>query len=178
MTSAPKRPTRPSRPRPKSKAKTAPAPKPPVEAAVAKTNPNPNGRDRNSAELLISLADGAELFHTPDGTCYADIEVNGHRETLDINRPGFRGWLTRLFYETTKGAPGGDAIQSAVNLLSAKAKFDAPERKIYLRVGSHGGRLYLDLANSPWEVVEIDATGWRIVQHPPVRFRREACAFH
>ena len=25
-----------------------------------------------------------------------------------------------------------------------------------------------------WRAVEIDATGWRIVSHPPVRFRRSA----
>jgi hypothetical protein len=136
----------------------------------------PNGRDPTSAELLISLADAAELFHTPDGTCYADIEVNGHRETWDINRQGFRSWLTRRFYEATKSAHSADAMQSALGLLTAKARYDAPERNVSLRVGSHEGRLYLDLCNGAWEVVEIDATGWRIIHNPPVRFRREAAA--
>ena len=38
-------------------------------------------------------------------------------------------------------------------------------------VGSGNG-IYLDLADEKWRAVEIDATGWRVVDNPPVRFRR------
>jgi hypothetical protein len=41
-------------------------------------------------------------------------------------------------------------------------------------VGGLGTRLYLDLANGTWEAVEIDATGWRVIDDPPVRFPRAA----
>src|SRR5215469_16231220 len=32
--------------------------------------------------------------------------------------------------------------------------------------------LYLDLGDATWRAVEIDTTGWRVVDNPPVRFRR------
>ena len=49
-------------------------------------------RDRQrQADVLIELAKGAELFHVPDGTGYADLEVNGHRETWLIRSKGNRG---------------------------------------------------------------------------------------
>jgi hypothetical protein len=35
-------------------------------------------------------------------------------------------------------------------------------------------RLYLDLADATWRAVEIDANGWRVIDNPPVRFRRAA----
>jgi hypothetical protein len=39
------------------------------------------------ADILINVAkEGAPLFHTPDGIGYADIEVNGHRETCRYGR--------------------------------------------------------------------------------------------
>jgi hypothetical protein len=41
-------------------------------------------------------------------------------------------------------------------------------------VGGLDGRLYLDLGDEAWRAVEIDATGWRIIDKPPVRFRRAA----
>jgi len=41
-----------------------------------------------------------------------------------------------------------------------------------MRVAAHEGRVYLDLANAAWQAVEIDAKGWRIVDVPPVKFRR------
>ena len=33
-------------------------------------------------------------------------------------------------------------------------------------------RLYLDLGDETWRAVEIDAAGWRVIDNPPVRFRR------
>jgi hypothetical protein len=65
-------------------------------------------------------------------------------------------------------------LQSALNVIEAKAHFDAPERTVYIRVGELGGRLYLDLCDQSWRAVEIDATGWRVIDNPPVRFRRAA----
>jgi hypothetical protein len=57
-------------------------------------------------------------------------------------------------------------------VIEAKAHFDAPERQVHIRVGGLDGRLYLDLADQTWRAVEIDATGWRVIENPPVRFRR------
>src|SRR5262245_55179460 len=73
-----------------------------------------------------------------------------------------------------EGAPNSDALQSALNVLEAKAHFDSPERPVHVRVGGLCDRLYLDLCDEHWRVVEIDATGWRVIDNPPVRLRRAA----
>ena len=108
----------------------------------------------------------------PDGTGFADLDINGHRETWPIRAKGFRRWLARRFFEETGGAPSSEALQSALNVIEAKAHFDAPERIVHIRVGGLDGRLYLDLGDETWRAVEIDATGWRVIDNPPVRFRR------
>ena len=36
------------------------------------------------------------------------------------------------------------------------------------------GRIYLDLCDEAWRAVEIDSAGWRVIDTPPVRFRRTA----
>jgi len=59
-------------------------------------------------------------------------------------------------------------------VIEARAHFDAPERLVYIRVGGIDGKLYLDLCDKTWRAVEIDATGWRVIGNPPVRFRRAA----
>ena len=132
------------------------------------------GRGPTQADVLIDLAQTAELFHTPNGTGFADIAINGHRETWAIRAKGFRRWLARSFFEATQGAPSSEALQSALNVIEAKAHFDAPERMVHVRVGGVDGRLYLDLCDETWRAVEIDTTGWRVIDHPPVRFRRAA----
>ena len=126
------------------------------------------------ADILIAVAISAELFHTPDGTGYADLMVNGHCETYAIRSKSFRQWLTRGFFNETKGAPNAEAMQSAVALLEAQAKFNGKRRSVFTRIAEHEGRIYIDLANDDWQVVEVTASGWTIQGGVPVRFRRPA----
>jgi hypothetical protein len=124
--------------------------------------------------MLINLAVCAELFHTANGAAFADLLIDGHRETWPIRSPRFRSWLRRRYFEATGEAPSGAAIGSALDLLEARAQFEAPQRAVHIRVAEHGGRIYLDLADEQWRVVEIGSDGWRVMTCPPVRFRRAA----
>jgi hypothetical protein len=145
-----------------------------LDEAIAGESGRGGGRGPTQADILIELASSAELFHTPDTTGFADLEINGHRETWRIRAKGFHRWLARRFFEATQGAPSSEALQSALNVIEAKAQFDAPERMVHIRVAGLDGRLYLDLCDATWRVVEIDAAGWRVIEDPPVRFRRTA----
>jgi hypothetical protein len=143
-----------------------------LDDAIAEESGEAGARGPTQADILIDLAQTAELFHTPDGGGFADLDINGHRETWSIRAKGFRRWLVRRFFEETGGAPSSEALQSALNVIEAKAHFDATERQVHIRVGGLDGRLYLDLGDKAWRAVEIDTTGWRVIDNPPVRFRR------
>ena len=43
--------------------------------------------------MLTQIAACSDLFHTATGTAYADLLVDGHRETWPIRSKRFRGWL-------------------------------------------------------------------------------------
>ena len=146
-----------------------------LDEAIAEASGGDTGGGRpKQADILIEIAQSAELFHTSGGIGFADLNIDGHRETWPIRAKGFRRWLTRRFFESTGGAPNSEAMQSALNVIEAKAHFDAPERMVCIRVGGLDGRLYLDLCDAAWRAVEIDASGWRVIDSPPVRFRRAA----
>ena len=145
-----------------------------LDEAIAEESGDTGGRRPSHADILIELAQTAGLFHTPDGIGFADLEINGHRETWPIRGKSFRRWLARRFFEATGGAAGSEALLSALNVIEAKAHFDGPERPVFIRVGGLDDRLYLDLGDETWRAVEIDATGWRVIDNPPVRFRRAA----
>ena len=115
-----------------------------------------------------------EVFHTAGGVAYADFITDDHRETWPIRSKRFRTWLRRCYYHATGAAAGATVIGSALDLLEARAQFNAPERAVSIRVAEHAGRLYLDLADEHWRAVEIGADGWRVIECPPVRFRRVA----
>ena len=122
--------------------------------------------------MLRDMTLWEELFHTAGGVAYADLITDGHRETWPIRSKRFRTWLRRCHYKATGAAAGAAAIGSALDLLEARAQFDAPERVVSIRVAEHAGRIYLDLADEHWRAVEIAPDGWRVLECPPVRFRR------
>jgi hypothetical protein len=145
-----------------------------LDEAIPEEISDTGGPRSRQADILIGLAQSAELFHAPDDTTFADLNINGHRETWPTRAKNFRRWLARRYYEATEGAPSSEALQSALNVIESKAHFDGPEQVVHLRVGGLDARLYLDLCDKLWRSVEIDANGWRIVDKPPVRFRRSA----
>jgi hypothetical protein len=145
-----------------------------LDEAIAEENGDSGRRRPTQADMLIDLAQSAELFHAADSTGFADLDINGHRETWPIRSKGFRRWLVRRFFEATHGAPSSEALQSALNVIEARAHFDGPERTVHVRVAELEGHLYLDLGDETWGAVEIGTSGWRVIDNPPVRFRRAA----
>jgi hypothetical protein len=96
-----------------------------------------------------------EVFHTASGVAFADFITDGHRETWPIRSKRFRTWLRRCYYHATGAAASATVIGSALDLLEARAQFDAPERAVSIRVAEDAGRFYLDLADEHWRAVEI-----------------------
>src|SRR5262249_39095370 len=52
-----------------------------LEEVIAEEGGDRGGRRPTQADILIDLAGSAELFHVPDGAGFADLDINGHRET-------------------------------------------------------------------------------------------------
>jgi hypothetical protein len=133
-----------------------------------------SGDKQTQADRLIHIATGkgVELYHAPDGTAYADLDVGGHRETWPLKSAGFKGWLRHAYYLQTRRAPNAEAMSTAMGVIEARARFEGVERTVYLRVAALDRHIYVDLCDSTWRAIEIDEHGWRIVDAPPVRFRR------
>src|SRR5262245_34018969 len=106
-----------------------------LQAASSHTTGESNERQPKQVNILIDLVQSANLFHTTDGTGYADIEIDGHPETWPIRSKGFRRWLLRQFYQEMQGAPNSEALQSALGVIEARAHYDAPLRNVHIRVG-------------------------------------------
>ena len=90
--------------------------------------------------MLANLNADPELFHTVDGTAFADLMIDGHRETWPVRGTRFRPWLRRRHYEATGEAPCAGAIRSALDLFDARAQFDGPQRAVHVRTAAHEGR--------------------------------------
>src|SRR5258706_16103690 len=57
-----------------------------------------------TADMLTGMAAVGSLFHTATGTAFADLVIDGHRETWPIRSKRFRTWLRRRYYQETGSA--------------------------------------------------------------------------
>lgn len=126
-------------------------------------------------EMVIS--DGLELFHDEQKTGFGRMRRGGHWEIYALDSVAFKDRLATAAFSKLGFAPQEHILKGAVNTLRARAIHDSPEYPVHVRVVQHDGRIYLDLCNEDWEVVEISPEGWRIVTDSPVRFlrMRDAC---
>jgi hypothetical protein len=111
--------------------------------AQAAQEPAEAGGEPSAVEALLALAGAAHYFHAPDS-----------------------------------------ALSPAAGTLAARAIYDGPLCPLHVRVGPRDagdagdadahrlGGLYLDLGDEERRAVEVTAGGWRVVEQPPVRFRR------
>jgi hypothetical protein len=128
--------------------------------------------EETQTQKLLRLADSVKLFHTPNGDDYAAISEAGHLENWQLDSRGFKNWLVRSYFQAHERPPGSQPLQEALNTLHARAQFDGDAHEVHVRVARMPRCVYLDLANEKWEAVEISPNGWRVVQQPPVHFRR------
>jgi len=104
---------------------------------------------RKQADILIELAAAATLFHTPAPDCdaFADIMIDGHRETHRVRAQVFRRWLRHQYFKAARSGANADAVQVAVETVAAQAMFEGEEREVYCRIAADGGAIYLDIGD-------------------------------
>jgi hypothetical protein len=126
------------------------------------------------ADVLIELAAAATLFHTPAPDCdaFADITIDGHRETHRVRGQAFRRWLRHQYYKVTKSGANAEALQVAVETIAARATFEGETREVHVRIAEHDGAIYIDIGDPTWQAIQVTEAGWQIIADPPVRFQR------
>jgi hypothetical protein len=85
---------------------------------------------------------------------------------------GFKRWLLYCYYNEHNSAPNNEAVATAIGVIEAEATYNGDEHPIAVRIGGHDGRIYVDLCDKDWRVVEIGADGWRVIDQSPIRFIR------
>lgn len=141
-------------------------------AQTAVSDGAPDDGKESAATRLVKLAGEVQLIHNADSEGFAVMMIDGHKETWPLRSKGFKRRLQRRFFEQYEKAPGSQAVQDALGVIEGKALYEGAERRIFIRIGEREGKIYLDLADDQWRAVEIDADGWRVVDLPPVEFRR------
>ena len=141
--------------------------------------PDGEAQPRTSfGEQALALAKSEwSLWHTQENgpsLGYATYQRAGHQESVALRSTAGRHALTSLIYKSLDRVPSRKELDDTLNSLEASAIFDGPYYRVHTRIADLGDKVYLDLANDAWQVVEISANGWKIInaEDAPIRFRR------
>jgi len=131
-----------------------------------------DGKPKTKATILIEIGSQHELFHDETGSGYATIAVNGHRETWPINSRPFSEMLADKYFQLSGKGVSRNIVADATDTLKAMARVNGKVHKIFRRVAFLDGKIYIDLCDKDWRVVEISCEGWQILNRSPVKFLR------
>jgi RepB DNA-primase from phage plasmid len=128
-----------------------------------------------SALVGIAVSAGVELFHDASGATYARVPVRGHNEVWTIHSQRFKRWLRSELDRQQNRLAKAEAVNEAVELLSARADFHGPEREVHLRSAWTNDGFAYNLAEDAGRVVAASRNGWAISSDSEVAFlRRES----
>ncbi len=123
---------------------------------------------------LMALTQFCDLWHGPDSEAYVTYPVNGHRENWPVRSANFKRWLAARSYEESGMVPGGQALEDTLRVLEARACNEGQMRDPWLRTGGREGKIYIDLCDEKWRVIEVHKNGWHILDRPDVPFIRKS----
>jgi energy-coupling factor transporter ATP-binding protein EcfA2 len=132
----------------------------------------------DQADALLYHARAALPFRSQEGQPCASIPSNVDSfRILPLRSADFRDWLTANFYSEFETAASPLALRAVLRTLEARAQNgDLPVQKVCHRLSFEGdpyapSKIFLDLANTGGEILEITSRGWTITDnlHPTFR---------
>ncbi len=123
-------------------------------------------------DILSTCADDCEFWHDADSEAYVTFPKGDHLEHWKVRSKFFKLFLSGRLLEKTKGAAGSQAIEDAQRVFEARAINEGTEYAPSIRVGRRNDRLYIDLCDARWRVVEITPQSWSVVDRAPIKLMR------
>lgn len=135
------------------------------------------GAERGPAAELVELATKAGQLFFDETTDSGFLAVDG--ETMKIDSAACSRWLSYRYYRESGGSSASEsAMKQAAVTLNGIALHDGKRERVFLRAGKHEetGAYYLHGIGERSRVVEVTATGWRLLEVAPVKFWRSGSA--
>lgn len=131
------------------------------------------------AEQLISLCQTieAQYFHDQHKTPYMKAQDGKINKIFLIKSRECKRFLSNLYYENTQKICGKEPIDSAILQMEAFAT-NGEMIKLQNRISSTKEKdnytIWMDMCDDKWRAIKITEYGWKIVNDPPILFRRHS----
>lgn len=149
-----------------------------ILAAETEDEARPKKKSSSKESSTVNQTEILDTLLQPPLVCFADqlneayvATIGDGSAVLRINSKQFELWLRGEIHEREMGNPSDDVVNSLARYFEAEAIFGGVKHNLSVRVAERGDAFYYDLGG---KVVEITADGWRVLDHPPILFKRFA----
>jgi energy-coupling factor transporter ATP-binding protein EcfA2 len=120
--------------------------------------------------LIEHMVTKGKLFHC-NGKAYARYCADKSHETLEVGSQRFSNLLKRLAYKRCNGNATlkNSQIEYITSMLTAKALYDCPSRKIEIRSCMRNGKVFIDMGDGIRQV-KVSPDAWEIINTMPIIF--------
>jgi hypothetical protein len=132
-------------------------------------------KSNNEKEIskILRLLDPVVVEIFRNGSIYyARLDYHNALVTLELNSPAFQDHINRIYYDEYKSVLSNYSMAKVRQILRAEALSKGVSKEVNVRIAHCDGKIYLDLGDESWKVIEIDEVGWRVVTKSPVPFIR------
>jgi len=126
----------------------------------------------SQAERMLDIANDVKLFRSERAEPYVRVSVNEHYENWPLRSKVFKTWLARQMFLETDKPPHAQAVDEALTVMAGKCLFNSEEYQLNVRVAKAGESIFIDMGDALWRAIEVTKDGWKIVEQPPILFRR------
>jgi hypothetical protein len=112
-----------------------------------------------------------QFFYDENREAYAAI-LGEVKQIYAVKSTTFKNWLKSQYYKETGKGASNSAANDALDTLEAVALNEGQKIPVYRRFARVESKIYLDLCNDSWQVVEVTASGWKVLDKSPVYFTR------
>lgn len=154
-----------------------------IDAATA--TPNDKANDSTASDLIDLVMESGELFFDGESDrSYFSGDIAGVDTTMAIDSKSFTDWLSFEYYSTTKAASNNRTGASASEMSIKQARFalcgiakhEGGKQQVHMRIADINGGHYIAVCNDGLQVLEVTATGWRMLDKSPLKFWKPANA--
>jgi hypothetical protein len=120
----------------------------------------------------LVLKQKPEFLHNDLDVPFVSITVDDHIEVHSMRSQRFRNWIVQQYWKDIKKPPKSEHVKQAIDLMSSLALFEGETISLSNRVAQKDNTFWYDLCDKQWRAIQIGSAGWKLIDSPPILFRR------
>ena len=129
-------------------------------------------KSKSQLEQVVDMVSEYEIFQSNANEYFIRINENGFTKDIQIASAHFRRWIRIESKERFGFLLKDNSVREVCEYAKAMADVQGIKYPVHLRVAHQDGKIYVDLGNDDWDMIEINKSEWLKKKIEGVSFKR------